>query len=141
MARHLAEHLMRLHKVPSEWTFRFDRSKVRFGKCDYAKREISLSQHLVELNAAQEVLDTILHEIAHALAGPRAGHGCAWKRVALSIGCNAQRCYGGEVSRPAPKYKGTCPSCRSVIYRHRRMKISCGKCAAVYDPKYVFVWS
>jgi hypothetical protein len=34
-ARSLAADLMQQHKLPREWLFGFDRSKVRFGKCDY----------------------------------------------------------------------------------------------------------
>src|SRR3954466_3618137 len=139
-ARKLADDLMRLHKLSPKWSFKFDRSKVSFGKCHYAKKQISLSQHLVELNNEAEVRDTILHEIAHALAPRGAGHGPAWRSVALSIGCNGRRCFGEEVVRPAPKYRGTCPSCKRVIYRHRRTVIACGKCARVFDPKYLFIW-
>lgn len=140
-AQELAKALMRLHRLSSEWSFAFDRSKTRFGKCNYRKKQISLSKHLVELNGEAEVRDTILHEIAHALLPRGAGHGPAWKSLALSIGCNGRRCFGQEVARPAPKYQGTCPSCRRVIYRYRRGVIACGKCASVFDPRYVFVWS
>jgi predicted SprT family Zn-dependent metalloprotease len=140
-ARELARTLMKLHRVPRGWTFVFDRSKVRFGKCDYRRKQISLSRHLLELNGEAEVRDTILHEIAHALAPRGAGHGPAWQAVALSIGCNGQRCYGREVARPAPKYTGTCPVCRRVIYRHRRTVIACGKCSDVFDPRFLFHWS
>lgn len=140
-AQELAIGLMRLHRVPSDWSFTFDRSKVRFGKCNYRKKQISLSKYLVDLNDEEEVRDTILHEIAHALAPRGAGHGPVWKSLALSIGCNGQRCFGQEIARPAPKYQGCCPSCERVIYRHRRAIIACGHCAPVFDAKYVFVWS
>ena len=140
-AQGLANYLMNLHKLTPDWSFRFDRSKVRFGKCNYVKKEISLSRYLVELNDEDEVRDTILHEIAHALAPRGAGHGPEWRRVASSIGCDGRRCYGEEVVRPRPKYKGTCPSCRRVVYRHRRTMIACGRCTRVFDAKYAFVWS
>ena len=139
-ARKLANDLMRLHKVPAAWSFHFDHSKVRFGKCNYTKKEVSLSQHLVQLNSEAEVRDTILHEIAHALAPRGAGHGPVWRSVARSIGCNAQRCYGEEVVRPAPKYKGVCPGCERVIHRHRRTVIACGKCTPVFDKRFAFIW-
>ena len=140
-AHELAMGLMRQHGLPPHWSFRFDRSKIRFGKCDYRKKQISLSKYLVELNDEPEVRDTILHEIAHALAPPGAGHGPAWRSLALSIGCNGHRCFGQNVARPAPNFQGTCPSCKRVIHRYRRSRIACGKCAPVFDPKYVFVWS
>jgi predicted SprT family Zn-dependent metalloprotease len=141
--RKLAELLMKRHKLPPKWSFRFDRSKVRFGRCSYAKQEISLSSHLVKLNGEAEVRDTLLHEIAHALAPRGAGHGLVWRTVALSIGCNGQRCYGREVARPQPKYTGTCPTCGRVIYRHRRTVIACGSCTTVFDTThaFIFIWS
>ena len=140
-ARNLALRLMRLHKLSPEWSFGFDRSKVRFGKCNYANKEISLSRYVVELNGEEEVRETILHEIAHALAPRGAGHGAAWRSVARSIGCQPKRCYSDEVVRPTPKYKGTCPACRRVLFRHRRTVIACGRCTPVFDKKFVFVWT
>ena len=81
-ARRLALGLMREHRVPGDWLFEFDRSKVRFGRCHYGRKEISLSRHLVELNDEAEVRDTILHEIAHALgAGLGMGRsGGGWRK-------------------------------------------------------------
>jgi predicted SprT family Zn-dependent metalloprotease len=140
-AEKMARHLMQVHRVPRGWSFAFDRSKVRFGKCDFSRKQISLSRHLVLLNPEEEVRDTILHEIAHALAPRGSGHGPAWRALAISIGCNGQRCYGREVVRPAAKYRGTCPSCRRVIYRHRRTLIACGKCSDVFDTRFLFHWS
>src|SRR4051812_18975585 len=137
----MAEELMQLHKLSSKWSFKFDRSKVSFGKCHYGKKQISLSRHLVELNDEDEVRDTILHEIAHALVPRGAGHGATWRTLAKLIGCNGRRCYGTEVVRPAPKFKGTCPSCKLVIYRHRRMEVACAKCSPVFDRKYAFIWT
>jgi SprT protein len=140
-AQELADDLLRLHKLSPKWSFKFDRSKVSFGKCNYAKKQISLSQYLVRLNDENEVRDTILHEIAHALAPRGAGHNSVWRSIALSIGCNGKRCYGADVARPAPKFKGTCPSCKVVIYRHRRTEVACASCSPVFERKYAFVWS
>lgn len=140
-ARKLADDLMRMHKLLPRWSFKFDHSKVSFGKCYYGKKVISLSRHLVELNDEAEVRDTILHEIAHALAPRGAGHNAVWQAIAHSIGCNGQRCYGAEVVRPKPKYKGTCPACNLVIYRHRRTEVACAVCSPVFDRRFAFVWS
>ena len=140
-ARSLAADLMQQHKLPREWSFGFDRSKVRFGKCDYGKKRISLSRYLVEANGIAAVRETILHEIAHALCATRRRARSVWRSLALSIGCNGSRCYGSEVARPKPKFRGTCPGCRRVIYRHRRTAIACGQCAPTYNPKFAFIWS
>jgi predicted SprT family Zn-dependent metalloprotease len=140
-AEQLARHLMKLHKLPKAWSFRFDSSKMRFGKCNYSKKEISLSRHLVELNNEAEVRDTILHEIAHVLAPRGTGHGPAWRGIAREIGCNGKRCFGDEVIRPLPRFRGRCPSCSKTIFRHRRTIIACASCTPVYDSRFAFVWS
>jgi hypothetical protein len=58
-ARSLAADLMQQYKLPRERAFGFDRSKARFGKCDYGKKRISLSRHLVEANGIAAVRETI----------------------------------------------------------------------------------
>ena len=39
-----------------------------------------------------ETLATGLLDVAHALAGGKAGHGPAWQAIARRIGCSAERC-------------------------------------------------
>lgn len=91
----LARDLMREHGALDQhgWRFAFDRAKMRAGQCDYSAKIISLSKHYVAEPSVpfEDIRNTILHEIAHALAGDAAGHGPEWKRVALSIGCDGSR--------------------------------------------------
>jgi predicted SprT family Zn-dependent metalloprotease len=47
--------------------FRWQNKKVSLGTCSYEKTN-SLSKWYVELNDEEELRDTILHEIAHALS-------------------------------------------------------------------------
>ncbi len=76
---------------------------------------------LTELNGEAEVRDTLLHEIAHALTGSRAGHGPAWQKVALAIGAKPRRCYSDEeVRQPQSRYVLVCPSCKEATPRYRR---------------------
>ena len=56
---------------------------------DFGLIEISLP--VAERNNLMgDLVDTILHEIAHILE-PDAGHGLAWKLIARKIGCTAER--------------------------------------------------
>ena len=89
-ARELARGLMDEHGL-HRWSLIFDSAKRRAGLCRYDTRTISLSRPLTALYSADEVRETVLHEIAHALAGPKAGHGPAWRRVAREIGATGQR--------------------------------------------------
>jgi hypothetical protein len=98
-AEQLTRYLMAYHGL-SGWRFRFDKATRRFGCCDYTRRTISLSRRIVLLNDADRVRATVLHEIAHALAGPGTGHSRQWREIALRIGGDGRRCYGSEVTLP-----------------------------------------
>lgn len=147
-AKRLAIALMRQHNLttgPLPWAFRFNNSKRQFGCCRYGRREISLSKSLTLLNNVKEVRNTILHEIAHALCRPGVGHGPQWKKVAESLGCTPERCYGYEVVQPERKYVGTCPECGHTMRRHRRNVIACRKCCnrhngGQFDERFLFIW-
>jgi predicted SprT family Zn-dependent metalloprotease len=117
-ARRLARTLMTQHGV-GHWRLEFDNAVRRFGQCRYGSQTISLSRKLVELNPESEVRDVILHEIAHAMVGPRQGHGAAWVRQARAIGYSGQRLH--NAATPETRYVGKCPKCPAEFPRHRRM--------------------
>lgn len=91
-AERLARSLMKKYGL-SDWGFKFDNAKRRAGMCRHSTRTISLSIDLVRIRSDDNTRNTILHEIAHALVGPGHGHDWVWKRKALEIGCDGQRCY------------------------------------------------
>lgn len=130
-ASFLARDLMDYHGLLL-WGFGFDRAKRRCGNCNFGKRKITLSRHYTELNSRQEVTDTVLHEIAHAIAGFKAGHGPEWKRVAQRIGAKPQRCADASVEMPKAKWRLMCQEGHDFGPRHRRSKSMdyhiCGRC-------------
>jgi len=144
-AKRLAHKEMNRHGLDAAgWTFAFDRAVKRFGQCNFRIRQITLSRHLVELNSKDEVLNTIRHEIAHALAGHQAGHGREWKRVARAIGCDGARTHDAET--PEPPFIGTCPGCKREIKKFRRTRVACSRCCNIhshgkFDSRYAFVWT
>ena len=118
-----------------EYRFQFDNAKVRFGYCSWKKKIISLSKHLVLMNDEPQVIDTILHEIAHALT-PKQNHNRVWRAKAIEIGCNGDRCYDSNVvEKPKGKYVYQCPMCKKKFYYHRRNKgeTACGECCNKYN--------
>jgi predicted SprT family Zn-dependent metalloprotease len=144
----LANDLMREHGLAQKgWYFNFDRSVRRFGACHYNQRKITLSEKLTAINDESHVRNTLLHEIAHALAGHKAGHGPQWVATAKMLGCDGQRLYDGNVvTTVSRKYTGTCPNCGRQIQRHRRQQISCGQCCKRFNggkftPEYLFTWT
>jgi predicted SprT family Zn-dependent metalloprotease len=131
-AGHLARSLIAQHGL-TDWRFSFDHARRRFGKCDYTHKCITLSRPLTFLNGIDEVRDTILHEIAHALC-PKDGHGARWRATCRRIGAKPARCYtdSSVISpprRPAP-YQFGCPRCNWWVERRRlsRRKYLCKLC-------------
>ncbi len=133
LAKQLALDLMAQHGL-SEWTFRITHSLTRFGQCSYRKKQITLSKHLTEMNDEALVRNTILHEIAHALAGHKAAHGPAWRAQALAIGCDGRRTYDDSVAAPPRNTIGVCPGCLREIRRHRRRALHCIACHSAGRP-------
>ncbi len=113
-----ARRLVREHGLDG-WTVRLDRAKTRAGVCRFARREIGLSSPLTRLHSTEEVLDTILHEIAHALVGPEHGHDAVWRARARQIGCSGERCVSQGSPTVRGDWVGTCPAGHTVA-RHRR---------------------
>lgn len=140
--RRWADALIRLHLDPAIWTFGFDRATTRAGLCDYARHRITVSKHLAARFEDDEVHQVLLHEVAHALAGPRAGHGAEWKRVAASLGYVGSRLHSGSVAEELAPWHGSCPA-GHVHYRYRRPArlLSCARCSKRFDPAAVIVWS
>lgn len=122
-AHDLAVRLMAQHKLDG-WAFGFNNNVRRAGVCRYPRAggagRIELSRHFVENNTDDEVRDTILHEIAHALAGPDHGHDEVWRAKCREIGAKAERCYGGEVAMPKGRWRAVCGACSREYDRHRR---------------------
>lgn len=86
-----ARQLMDRHGL-GDWSFRFNAARKKLGVCHYREKLILLSREHAADGTPVQVTDTILHEIAHALAGPRAGHGPVWKEIARRLGATPKSC-------------------------------------------------
>lgn len=144
-AQKLANQLMIEHGiVQNGWRFEFDRAKRRFGCCKYRTKKITLSMYMTELNSEEQVKNTILHEIAHALVGFKNGHNFVWQRKAIEIGCDGNRCYNSlEVEKPKGNYSAQCNNCNTNFVRYRKPKKSqsCGRCSGGrYNENYKLEW-
>ncbi len=123
-----------------DWTFGWNNQKSTYGLCHYSSRKIELSRILTPLCSPEQINDTILHEIAHALAGVHNGHNKIWKDKAISIGCSGTRCGDYNVLLKC-KWIATCPKCNHIVYKHRQANLSCGICTKTYNPKYKLQWT
>lgn len=140
-----AEALIRHHLVPvfgeDAWTFGFDHAKRRAGLCNYDARRITVSRYLMAEFDDDEAHQILLHEVAHALAGPKSGHGPKWKAIARELGYVGGRTHDGDVARALAPWLGECPAGHEhVRFRRPTRPMSCGTCARGFDRAHVITW-
>jgi len=135
-----AEALIALH-LDASWTFAFDAAKTRAGLCDHGRRRISVSRYLAAAFDDDAIHQVLLHEVAHALAGSRAGHGERWLRIARELGYVGGRTHDGPIATERARWIGTCPNGHEhVRFRRPGRPMSCGRCARGYDPANAITW-
>jgi predicted SprT family Zn-dependent metalloprotease len=136
-----ANALIVLHLDPAVWSFGFDNAKTRAGLCNYTNKHISVSRYLAGRYEDDEIHQVLLHEVAHAIAGSRAGHGPKWKAVAAELGYEGKRLHDGAIANELAPWVGTCPA-GHLHYRYRKptRALTCGKCSKRFNPAYVITW-
>lgn len=136
-----AEALITTHLDPS-WSFAFDNAKRRAGLCDYTRKRISVSRYLAARYDDDDNHQTLLHEVAHALAGPGAGHGARWRSIARDLGYVGGTTHHGETATELAPWVGVCAAGHTA-YRHRRptRATSCALCAPRFDERFAFTWT
>ena len=118
----------------TNWKFRFDRTKLRVGHCDFSIKTITMSKPLFLLNSQTQFHDTLMHEIAHAIVGVGHGHDDVWKTKAVSLGCNGQRMAGNEVIQAPRTTILICPNCKHESHRYKKStKLACRDCCDKYN--------
>lgn len=140
-AERLARELMAEHRLTG-WRFAWDRAVRRAGSTRFRDRTITLSRRLTELHDEHGVRETILHEIAHALVGPRHGHDATWRRTALAIGASGERCLAEDSPQVEGRWLGVCPAGHETR-RHRTPTrvASCTRCSPRFDLAHVYRWT
>lgn len=118
------------------WTVvRNPRPRRRAGMCDIRARQIELHSAMYKLGRRQDLEDTFLHELAHAidyLLFKGRGHGHTWKKVMAALGLDPARCHrikyldeDHEVRPAASRRKSEvdylCEKCKFVWTRSRSL--------------------
>lgn len=137
----LAETLIGEH-LPSPWAFGFDTAKRRAGACHFATHRITLSRYLAVKHPLEDMRQTLLHEIAHALAGHTAAHGPTWRAIATRLGYTGGTTHHLEVATEFARWVGMCPNGHEVV-RFRRPTAaprSCAHCSRSFDRRYLIRW-
>jgi predicted SprT family Zn-dependent metalloprotease len=106
----------------------FSRTKSSLGRAWWqggVPFKIDLSSYWMENLPVDEVRDTILHEIAHLMAGHTAGHGAAWVEACRRIGARPSRTsvlsreVVSSVRAKISRYRAVCSSCGFEHFFHR----------------------
>ena len=84
----------------NDWTIKFDHAQRRAGACFFDKKVLSFSTKFLRKANKEDIIDTVLHEIAHAIVGPGQGHNLIWKKKAIEIGCSGKIYHDFEFSKP-----------------------------------------
>jgi predicted SprT family Zn-dependent metalloprotease len=109
------------------WSFALTNAKRRLGACKYRQKRIEIAEYYAVNNPVESVHDTLMHEIAHALAGPKAGHGPKWKEIAVRLGATPRACEKSpEVKIEPGDWQATCPACYRTFHRYRRPRVLTG---------------
>ena len=133
-----------LAELAPAFTFDTEATVRRAGVCKYrldGGGTVALSVHYIKHATAADVVDTLLHEVAHAIAGHAAGHGPEWKRVARLLGCSANRCADLPAAMRGGRYEARCSAecCDHALgYRQRlsdsmRHRAMCQHCKAAVE--------
>ena len=129
------------------WRFAFNDRKRALGTCSPSSRTIQLSQWFIE-NGSREMdmwVNTVVHEIAHAINFTLGGHGhdWQWKDIFITLGGNGNRTsgdnkFGDLIKNPVSKYTNICPNghttashkvSRAVVDGRR----ACSKCCREHN--------
>ncbi|MBS43058.1 MAG: sprT domain-containing protein [Nocardioides sp.] len=137
----MAEDLVE-HHCPPGWSVQYDAARRRAGVCRFRDRVIGLSAPLTALHDESEVRDTVLHEIAHALAGPRHGHDEVWREVAQRIGSTGERCVPADAPRVEAPWIGVCAQGHTAErFRRPERVMSCARCGRGFSVDRIFTWT
>ena len=146
IASSTAQALLREHGLHAQgWRFAWNANKTRNGVCRHSTKKIEASHVLSRLRTDEQVRQTLLHEVAHALVGPSHGHDNAWLAKARSLGYTGSRCTDEAETRAnlaqVSRYVGLCSRCDLRWPRHKvtrgtlgveRYRCKCGGKIAIH---------
>lgn len=112
------------------WAFGFGYGRRTLGSTRVAggadRGTLRISRHLLTHGSPERLEDTLLHELAHAVAFRRHGrqamnHGPLWRAVAAELGAEPRATCTGAPLLPAP-HRLICRRCGAAIELFRRPK-------------------
>lgn len=134
----------------THWKASFISSTTKCAACDFENKRILISTNYCNACTIEDMKETILHEIAHALVGYASGHNEVWQAKAKEIGLNSPQTHrhvnmeagnqlsftveGDKKERKFNRLDKICPKCgekaietnSAVMNEVRWAKLKCG---------------
>jgi predicted SprT family Zn-dependent metalloprotease len=111
------------------WTFGWNNRTSSLGLCVYRKKQVQVSSIWASKLTDDEVMDTVLHEVAHAVAFTVHGchdHGPVWKKVCMELGCTPKATARTSIPMSElgiqTKWQVLCNDCKTVSLYQRKPK-------------------
>lgn len=123
----------------TDWSFKLGSYKRNLGRCYVRLKLISVSEWHATHDTTEQVMETVRHEIAHALVPEEKGHGPEWQQAAIRVGCKdiSHKCTDPTLTRPLGQWYAIC----SCLVRHtwlkrprKNMTWRCRKCQTELIP-------
>lgn len=137
-----------LAHVKFEWNNSKRRLGTTWSNAIMGPYLILLSRSLFEHMSPEQRMNTITHEIAHALVGHGHGHDYAWQQKHRELGGDGKRCTDLDLSDADEskifKWTGTCPGghkTHRAAKSEKMFKMSCSKCLPYYSEQHKFSWT
>jgi predicted SprT family Zn-dependent metalloprotease len=112
------------------WTVKYDHARARAGQCRHRAKILSFSRNLIVRGSPADMRNTLLHEIAHALAGLKHGHNRTWRDIALQIGCDGKRCHDIELAPAKWIYRCSAGCWQAKRFKRSHLNATCKMCGA-----------
>lgn len=136
-ARNETHRILREHGLYQDgWRFDLGRGKRTLGTCYHGRKLIRISKFHIWHGTDEEVMNTILHEIAHALVGKGHGHDRVWRAKAREIGLRNPTRVTSTSWDVQHRIEIECPEHGVIAKRHRKIgperliRTYCKKCGS-----------
>lgn len=115
LTNQLEKELNKLTHVARDLGYKADKPVLFIDKCygnklayyQHSSNKIVIDEHYVEHGSDSEIMNTLIHEMAHAVAeqnndtDKRVWHGQAWKDINTKLGGDSERYHQGGYVKPA----------------------------------------
>ena len=136
-------------KISCSWALGpADKNKKTLGQCvprSWSKANINEIMIMPTVDDSEQVIDTLAHELVHAVDDCESGHGAGFRKICLAVGLNGSSqmrcaCAGDELTQTIKEIVeniGLYPHNELQIHKRKRqttrmIKVSCTECNFSY---------